>query len=509
MSMSMSWPATRTMPFQIWLAPALIACVGLAVQSATVLNHDVAWVLYGAGRMLDGAVFGTDIVAANPPLVWWVSVVPAAAARLFGLPPEIALRMFVALLAAISLVSCERLLRPGLSPLLRSGFLALCAYFLFVGVHRDFGQREHIALILALPYMFAAARRMRGDTLPVAAALAIGIAAGIGFAFKPHLLAVPMAIEALVLWRRRSLALPFRPENLAIAAVVIVYVGAVFLFAGPYLRDVIPAVSKIYWAFNYPVWGIVVGNGLILCLIAMTALLMRFSAFNAESAVLAAAALGFFIAAAAQSKGYTYHFFPAFACAVLALAALTPSAGRFRIVAGAIVAAALASSVLNASDRLSYRYTSGTFGLEQAQMVALVRENVPGDGSFLALSTHPYPGFPTAIYAERRWAARTNSRLFLPAIVRLREGATQPAPGILEMAEASEHQAILADMAARPDLVLVASGGTRHAIRDSAFDFLAFYREDPAFEALWANYREIDGAPVGYRAFVKRQEAGS
>lgn len=57
--------------------PGLILCLGLAVQSSTFLNHDVAWVLYSSRWVFDGAVFGRDIVAANPPLIWWISLLPS------------------------------------------------------------------------------------------------------------------------------------------------------------------------------------------------------------------------------------------------------------------------------------------------------------------------------------------------------------------------------------------------------------------------------------------------
>ena len=45
------------------------------------------------------------------------------------------------------------------------------------------------------------------------------------------------------------------------------------------------------------------------------------------------------------------------------------------------------------------------------------------------------------------------------------------------------------------------------AIREIVFDFVAFYREDPAFDAMWAQYREVRGAPEGYRAYVLHKEA--
>ncbi len=506
--MSVTWPAAGTSSLRVWAFPTLIACIGFIAQNATYLNHDVAWVLYDAGRMLDGAQFGTDIVAANPPLVWWISEIPAAMARIFDLPPDTAMRLFVSALAMGSLVATDRFLQPRFSPLQRSTVLSLAAFFFFAGAHRDFGQREHMALILTLPYILAAARRMRGEPMPPAAALAVGIAAGIGFAFKPHLLAVPVALELLVLWHRRSLTLPFRIENIALAAVVIAYVGAVFIFAAPYVREVIPAVTEIYWAFNDPMGDIVSRNIVIVVLMAVTVLHLRFAGFQADSAALVTAAAAFFIAALVQSKGYTYHLYPALACAMLSLTVAATLNQGFRLLAGVVLAAGLYLSASLTIGYLSHRAKPDAFSADRS-MTGFVAAHVPEDGSFLAFSTHPYPGFPTALYANRAWSAKTNSRLSLPAIVRLREDPSGANRDVLAAAERMERAAALTDLAGKPDLILVATGRTRHAIRGSTFDFLAFYLEDPAFRAVWSQYREIGGAPDDFRAFVRIAGAGS
>ena len=246
----------RTAPVAAGVAPwgvaAAIGLAGVALQSLAFLNHDVSWVLWSSGRLLDGGTFGHEIVAANPPLIWWVSALPMALSRLTGLTPLLCFYLFMGAALALSLMAADRLLRDVMGGGARLFFLSVAALVLGLGAGRDFGQRENLTAIAALPYVLLVAARLRGETAGGLLAALIGGAAAIGFAFKPHLMAVPLLLEGLVFWRlgfRRMIA---RPELLAAIAVVIAYVAAVVLFARPWLTEAAPAIAQVYWAFNVP-----------------------------------------------------------------------------------------------------------------------------------------------------------------------------------------------------------------------------------------------------------------
>ena len=67
----------------------------------------------------------------------------------------------------------------------------------------DFGQREHWALLLTLPYVVARSRRISGATISNTAGFAVGFAACLGFCFKPYFLLVPISLEIWLLARTR------------------------------------------------------------------------------------------------------------------------------------------------------------------------------------------------------------------------------------------------------------------------------------------------------------------
>lgn len=488
--------------------PFALLVAGFVAQSYTYLNHDVAWVLYSSNLMLDGAKFGTDIIAANPPLIWWISLIPNGIARLIGLPPIAVLRLFVLLLAAITLYASDRLLSErNLSFGRRTLFVTAAAFLLTIGVHRDFGQREHLAAMLLLPYILAVAGRMDGQSLSFGVGFALGACAGIGVAFKPYFLLVPLLLESALLWRTRQYRHVLRPEALGAILAVVVYALAIILFAQQWLTHALPDIARVYWAFERSAseLSIPVAIKLAIPLIGVLIVLRINSSF--ESVALALAALGFLGSAILQGKYYSYHLYPAYALFSLAfLVGIPGTKGRWRFTCIFVAVVMLGGSAIESAKLLQSRTSRGGLGSQISSVTSLVARYTPRSGSFLAVSTHPFPGFPTALYARRRWASASNSALFLPAVVRLRAMGAAADPGLLRFAESKAREALERDLANKPDVVLVDVRTYRHAIGITNFNYLNFYLEDPKFQKAWASYSQLESAPDGFAVYLRKRD---
>ena len=159
-----------------------LAALAAVLHGVTPLNHDEAYFIEGAGRLLSGGRFGRDIADINPPLVWWMSEVPVWFARQLGARVEWTAAIFTAALAALSLVAVERqiardsALRPQ-----RHALITIAAILLLFAPGYDFGQREHWMVVMTLPYVVARSRRADGAKLSTVAGIVIGFAAGLGF----------------------------------------------------------------------------------------------------------------------------------------------------------------------------------------------------------------------------------------------------------------------------------------------------------------------------------------
>jgi hypothetical protein len=505
----------------------VIVAVGAGAELATLPRADIAFLLYTAERVLDGARLYVDIVEINPPLIVALNLPAVLLARATGAPDVLVYRLLVtaALLCGLALAAWS--LRWSLDDGkvgFRRGVVLVLAFALFLAAGDDFGQREHLLVALALPYVLLAVGRTEGRPAPRAPAFAAGVLAGVGLALKPHFLLVWAALEGYVWWRRRPGRLS--PEVLGVAAIVTAYVAGVALLTPEYFR-LLPILGPAYAGYgHYPfVQVLVTAPGTALCLLAGLAwIALRRQANHPELWTLVLLALvSSFVGGAAQQKGWGYHFYPArvFALVLLALTVLDvrhPLPRTVQRVYSAVAFAALGTSVVWSVvvgvGRIMGRDSERR--LEQARLDELVaavhRHTAPG-GSLYGLSYTIESGFPLVNYSGVRWASRFphlwiiesvyQDQLYAPGPLRFHT-REQMGP-----AERYLNDAVGQDLSRnRPDVLMVlrpARDTLGNAIR--RVDYVGYFARDPRIARELRQYRFAE--EVGeYLLYVRARSPG-
>lgn len=493
-------------------AAAVFAFGAYAVLSYPA-HHDSAWLLYVAGRVLDGAVLYRDVVEVNPPLIIWLTLVPELIARALGAWPTTIYRLFVLALAGSSLLLAERLLRAwyGHSSAARGAILVLLAWALVAAPGFEFGQREHIAIVLVLPYLLLTAQR--GATTRVEArarAIPIGVMAGIGFALKPHFVLAWLLPELWLLRRRGPRAL-LRAELYALLATFALYALALLLYAPDYI-DIARLAATTYtgYAATSPLALLRHPSALIILAAGGAWLLARrWFEPRAHGDVLALALAGFFAGVLVQRKGWTYHWIPALTLAWLMAGLLVvrlrsrlkvPGDVAFTLLA-ALLALGLTTRDLAEADAQREAMKAKAFRLPE--LMEVVARYGRG-GPIVALSTNMQAGFPLVNYTDAGWGLRFNSLWLLPGVYDPKPPQGRfpyRAPSEMPPAEKYLYQAVIEDLArSRPTVLIVdrlAPGYILHG-----FDYLEYFGRDPRFAALLRDYREA--RPVErYRVLVR------
>ncbi len=243
---------TRTLDRLILAAAAMAALLCLLSPA----GHDQLWFLLMADRWRHGvALYGPALFDSNPPLIVWLSAIPlalAAAAHTVGihlvpaltahlpssslqalraattlLQPLSAATLWAKLLVLLALTLTAALSLPPLRRLVPRLDSATHRWLLFAFLTlaavipaRDFGQRDHLAGLLCLPYILAAATTLLRTPLPSSVAsapilhpplartlrLSIALLAALGLALKPQqvLLVIAVELTRLLLWLRTS-----------------------------------------------------------------------------------------------------------------------------------------------------------------------------------------------------------------------------------------------------------------------------------------------------------------
>lgn len=508
-----------------WLLPAAVAAAGVLPQLASPAVPDLSWLLYVAGRMLDGARLGVDLVEINPPLIVWLNLPPALLARWTGLPDIQVYRLGVVALALLSLAATAALLRresPDRPPLEHRLLLLLLTFVLLGLPLADLGQREHLLLLAVLPYIVATALRARQRALPLRHALLIGAAAGAGIALKPYFLLLPLALEAWLLGSARTRGL--RPETFAALAVPALYLGAVALLTPEYLQLVR---SLGPWYLGYlrdPILlTAVAGDGAGVALLALLAAWVLHSRLEGDPAAkaLLVATAALYLGAVLQQKGWRYYFYPSMGTGLLLLLLLVRrAAGTGLTLAGRVYAAAavatllylpVATALAGLGELARPRLARFAADPDLPRLAGAVRAAAPGGGLYV-LSINMASAFPLVRETGARWTSRLPCLWLLESLYREQLADAAPLvyrpPERQPPAERYLNRVVVEDLRrGRPDLIVeLRPAPDRFEWGTRRLDYAAYFGRDPEFAAEFARYRPI--ADVGeYRLYGRAANA--
>jgi hypothetical protein len=519
-----SSPAQQT-PARWWsglaLLPALLPAIFfLVVVMAPPMNQDVAAVLSFAERMVAGEPLYAHLIDVNPPLIFLLNLPAAWLAAWTPLSAVQALLFLLLLFCASIVVLCLRLCRPT-GPAEAAMLVTLLPLVLLLSGY-DFGQREQLMAAAAMPYLFLAERRIEGSrTSPGLIALVTLIAAA-GFALKPHFLAVPALVEAVVIWvalRQGCLTRALRdPVPWGMALLWLGYLALIGLRFPAYFDTVIPLVRSGYLDFAGPSLGqALMTMHLFSATVAAIALLLF--AIGARMLgwlpwLLAMAALGSLIAALVQLKGWSYHVVPVWmfgglfcgiACARAADRMLpAPAARGLAPTLAAGICLVLALLMIRGSEApwREFDYHNAPVG----RLTAWLEERAPA-ARVMALSPDIYPVYPAMNYAGNRPVLRFMSTWLLQAAYATcpEDGSRFRAVEQMERAERFLFEAVAQDMVERqPQLVLVAVDAHIAWCGNQPFEMIPYFLRHPGFAEAWQQYRQV-GEIDGYLLFMQQE----
>ena len=471
-----------------WLRPywpeavaGLIWLVGCALLCAIPVSHDVVWQLWVARQMHLGAALYSQIIEVNPPLWFWMAMPLDFLAQAFRLEPTWVMVGALLLLCGVGLGLVGLLVREQ-SALDRLATLLGALMITMAIAVPDFAQREHLALIGAVPYLLLIARR--ADNLPVhwVTALAIGLFAAPFFALKHYFILVPLLLEIWLLWERRRNWQPMRPETIALVGAALLFAGAILVFAPEYLTKIVPLLAIAYGDFRPPILAVLL-NSVVPVLLLGAGYVWHFRAELPASAK-AAAMVGsaFAISYFAQFKGWSYHALPitaTFALVVVLHLSITTRRPRLGLAEGLSAALLLIVAAIP-------NVIHGPYRNDWAPQVSRLLQEVNSGATAIMLTTNPSKIWPLNIEKDLKWPSRHSIFWMMGAVAR-HQSAETPMPQDLSDFVAQVLLDTVADMLCNPPDILIADRVSVQNYPD--FDMLAFFRSEPEFQAIMNAYR--------------------
>ncbi len=229
----------------VWLLPAAVVVAAVLMRVRALENADVSWLLTLAEKLLDGS---RDYIEVNPPGAIFAYVPAVWLARMFGIRAEAASDVVVFLLAAISLVSASLILGPRHAdlrsrPVVTAGAVAI----LLVLPIYTFGEREHLCVLLILPWAAAVVARIEGR-IPNTSLLVVGRPrpARLCVMIKPHFILIVGVLSCALAWRTRTARALFTLENCIAASLLALYGVILWTEFPEFLSQTVPLVTAVY-----------------------------------------------------------------------------------------------------------------------------------------------------------------------------------------------------------------------------------------------------------------------
>jgi hypothetical protein len=385
----------------------------------------------------------------------------------------------------------------------------------------DFGQREHLLIVLILPYVLATATSAV-YRLSFAERCALGVAVGAAIWFKPQNALVIVALELALSFRARSFRRAFTPEFLAMVLTSSLILTLVSVTT-PYLRVTLPLLFDTYWAFgtmNTLALALSLRNYMLLLAVTLLAIVLLRNSLRdpATPITLLICSFAASLAYDIQHTDWPYHACPFRALLVLAIAyflidLLYPVIGKltsdsllFRrtaLVASALMTVLLC--VIATHPRILYPDPKRLQGNELDRFLTQYK---------LSTTVYVFSTSESGLYSTYNhglnWGSRFAHLWMLPAIIQNELGPTgSPAPF---KRLSSERLATLAALQRtesaedlnywRPSIVLVQQCTVERpcqGIDGKNFDMISWFQQGPEFAEAWSRYQRqagIDGYDV-------------
>ena len=509
-------PQRRATPPAAWplrLLALLPALAFLLTVVAPPLNHDVAAVLNFAARWIAGERLYAELIDVNPPLIFVLNLLPAAIGAFTPLDEVQGLLVCLLGLCALSARLALRLARPAAGAPLEAAALAAVLPLLMLAAGYDFGQREHLMAVAAIPYVLLAARRMEGVATGRGLTLGTALLAGLGFALKPHFLAVPGLVEALVLlhrgFGRAGLRRTLRdPVPWTMAGVWLAYLLSIPVLFPDYLGHVLPLVWDFYLDLGgFAWWQVILTErlGTALMLLLPLAVVAARGGFGALPRVLAVAAFGATVSAVVQHKGWSYHVVPvrmlagllAVVLAARWLEATLPGSRARRVAPGFAVVAAFGIGLHNfAGAEAPWREITWSWS-RAGEVSDLLKREAYGE-RLLVLSPDIFPVYPALNYARAQSTLRTMNLWLLQGVYGTcpENGARYRETWEMSRTEFFVYRTVAEDFSRAPPAAILIARNPGIPWCGKEFDVLEYFSRHPLFAETLRRYRpaaEIEG----------------
>lgn len=505
--------------YYFWLVMCCFFIVAILMQSSIFCNTDARWLLHAAVKFINGGKYYHDFFETNPPMILYLNIPPVLLGKFLHLPIGFIFRVYVFLLAILSLIVCSVLLKKiyyDRPKWMRRIFICALAYVFVILPAHAFGEREHLALLLTAPYFFLAALRSDNYKALIKLAVLVGILAGLGFAIKPYFV-IPFAlIELYLMFSNKKLFAWLRLETLIIIGIFIVYLVTIFIFTPEYIFQVVPLAWQFYFSsVGKPYMYIFSSIWMLFFLLSTGFFVLFYELVEQKNLVIIIflVSVGFICAYILQRTMWFYHTLPSYAFSLLLLVQLLQeiifkplkTKIKFKRIKIFFLVLILVTFGLIIPFEAFYTIFFSDTLRKVDQLIKFVKHNTPNHKVYF-FTTSLDLTYRIFDKAGVQSASRFPSQLLLPGILkRLNSAKTAEQKNKINRYKQQIIDAVVEDMSLyKPDLIIITDA--KHDVLLSSYNFayIKFFSQSPGFRKIFKSYSKV--YKMGSLTFYRRRK---
>lgn len=304
----------------VFIPEIILLVIGYFIQDHLLLSGDVGYLIHASDQLLMGGHYTTDFFETNPPMILYLYAPIHLLTHYFAFSISFALRSYIFLLGVFSAGLCYFFLKEILKNE-KSNFIYLLFYSLliifFILPGPAFGQREHLFILLTMPYLLAAVFTLQNKQPSYPIRFLIAFMAALGFSLKPFFLVTFGLIEGYIFLKKN---LSIRLESIVIVLIFILYLISIYKWQRDYLTIILPLVTHYYLPFVKQSLASFFGPPYVLFCMGMIFSYLFFpKTVNIPplGTIFFLALIGLFFAAVISRTSWYYHVLPALSMAYL------------------------------------------------------------------------------------------------------------------------------------------------------------------------------------------------
>lgn len=472
--------------------------VALFIRMPEAISHDPAWLLYVADKITSGQTLYQDIYMFNLPMSVWLHVPAIWLSDMTGLHAIFIFKLMVFALASLSIWISYRLLRKTDLSHIWAHLCVITLVFL-IGAGFNFGQREHIFVLLVLPYIYLIYCRVNAISIHTGLAICIGIIAAIGISIKPFFLLLPLFLELFALFRLKAKTFG-RPEPYIMGLIFSVYAVFIVTVYPDYLNIIVPYTDEIYKTGFQASMSEIVNRSILPCLSILAFLILASNRGEKRKTndllwIVSLATIAGLICFWVQKKGWLYQILPAISfasigtlyllvCHYCDLRTWLSNSGIQRIAAFVLLMAAVLHAVYPLSKQNYEADNRWAQYLEASEAETI-----------LILTTKLSEPFPYMMKEGLEWGSRFPI-VWMPVSIEERRKALGHSTPMLDEMELFNRRVIAEDFDRfKPDLVFVDNRPHKPYFDEINIDYIEYFSRHPDFVKAWEAYEKVGTMP--------------